>query len=220
MSNYRKVAIFWDYENCSPPLNSQGHTIVNGIQRIAHVFGHVTSFKAYLDIGLQPPRSVRFRSDLQSSGVSITDCPHNGKKEVVDKMILVDMLAFAIDNPSPATIILIAGDRDYAYAISTLRLRQYNITTEAKVLKHEQQQCLEQYHWFEYGSNIAHHHSGKIHYDRDDSRVSELHDPVSKHLPMYDVCGLIRRNVDVYHFMDSQDLLVHAEQQSYSTLKA
>jgi hypothetical protein len=59
--------------------------------------------------------------------VSIIDCPHNGKKEVVDKMILVDMIAFAVDNPSPATIILIAGDRDYAYAVSTLRLRQYNV---------------------------------------------------------------------------------------------
>jgi hypothetical protein len=32
--------------------------------------------------------SVVFRSELQSSGVSITDCPHNGKKDVVDKMIL------------------------------------------------------------------------------------------------------------------------------------
>ncbi|KAG1778550.1 NYN domain-containing protein [Suillus placidus] len=128
MSNHRKVAIFWDYENCSPPLNSQGHAIVNGIRRIAHVFGYVTSFKAYFDMSSQSShKSVGFRSDLQSSGVSIIDCPHNGKKEVVDKMILVDMIAFAVDNPSPATIILIAGDRDYAYAVSTLRLRQYSV---------------------------------------------------------------------------------------------
>ncbi|KAG2112859.1 hypothetical protein DEU56DRAFT_200304 [Suillus clintonianus] len=42
-------------------------------------------------------------------------------------MILVDMLAFSNDHPSPATIILIAGDRDYAYAVSILRLRQYNV---------------------------------------------------------------------------------------------
>ncbi|KAG1891522.1 NYN domain-containing protein [Suillus subluteus] len=127
MSNHRKVAIFWDYENC-PPLNSQGHAIVNGIRRIAHVFGCVTSFKAYFDVSMQSsPKSVGFRSDLQSSGVSIIDCPHNGRKDVVDKMILVDMIAFAVDNPSPATIILIAGDRDYAYAVSTLRLRQYDV---------------------------------------------------------------------------------------------
>ncbi|KAG2146931.1 NYN domain-containing protein [Suillus bovinus] len=128
MSNNRKVAIFWDYENCSPPLNSQGHAIVNGIRRIAHVFGYVMSFKAYFDMSSQSSqKSIGFRSDLQSSGVSIIDCPHNGRKEVVDKMILVDMIAFAVDNPSPATVILIAGDRDYAYAISTLRLRQYNV---------------------------------------------------------------------------------------------
>ncbi|KAG0705181.1 NYN domain-containing protein, partial [Suillus ampliporus] len=127
MSNHRKVAVFWDYENCSPPLNSQGHAIVNGIRRIAHVFGYVTSFKAYLDMSTQSPKSVGFRSDLQSSGVSLIDCPHNGRKEVVDKMILVDMITFAVDNPSPATIILIAGDRDYAYAVSTLRLRQYSV---------------------------------------------------------------------------------------------
>ncbi|KAG2349378.1 hypothetical protein BDR05DRAFT_985929 [Suillus weaverae] len=128
MSNHRKVAIFWDYENCSPPSNSQGHAIVNGIRRIAHVFGYVMSFKAYFDMSSQSSqKSVGFRSDLQSSGVSIIDCPHNGKKEVVDKMILVDMIAFAVDNPSPATIILIAGDRDYAYAVSTLRLRQYDV---------------------------------------------------------------------------------------------
>ena len=37
------------------------------------------------------------------------------------------MLAFAIDHHSPATVILVAGDRDYAYAMSTLRLRRYNV---------------------------------------------------------------------------------------------
>ena len=37
------------------------------------------------------------------------------------------MLTYAMDNPAPATIIVISGDRDFAYAISTLRLRQYDI---------------------------------------------------------------------------------------------
>ena len=39
----------------------------------------------------------------------------------------VDMLAFAVDHPAPATIILIAGDRDYAHAVSTLKLRKYRV---------------------------------------------------------------------------------------------
>ena len=39
----------------------------------------------------------------------------------------MDMLAHAIDTPAPATIILISGDRDFAYAVSTLRLRRYRV---------------------------------------------------------------------------------------------
>jgi hypothetical protein len=35
------------------------------------------------------------------------------------------MLTYAMDNPSPTTIILISGDHDFAYAVSTLRLRHY-----------------------------------------------------------------------------------------------
>jgi hypothetical protein len=65
----------------------QAFTIVNGIQRIAHVFGSVTTFKAYLDMSAQSS-NVAFRSEFQSSGVSMIDCPHNGRKDVVDKMIL------------------------------------------------------------------------------------------------------------------------------------
>ena len=37
------------------------------------------------------------------------------------------MLAYAIDNPAPATIMLISGDRDFAYALSILRFRRYRI---------------------------------------------------------------------------------------------
>lgn len=36
-------------------------------------------------------------------------------------------MAWAIDNPAPATIILISGDRDFVYAVSILSLRQYRI---------------------------------------------------------------------------------------------
>jgi hypothetical protein len=39
----------------------------------------------------------------------------------------VDMLAFASDCDAPATIVLITGDSDFLYAVSTLRLRKYDI---------------------------------------------------------------------------------------------
>ncbi|KAJ8583651.1 hypothetical protein M405DRAFT_828239, partial [Rhizopogon salebrosus TDB-379] len=129
MTDNRKVAIFWDYENCSPPRKSQASAIVNGIRRIADVFGSVTTFKAYLDMSKQSSRkgAVAFRSELQFFEVSIIDCPHNGRKDVVDKRILADMLVFAIDHHSPATVILISGDRDYACTMSALRLKQYHV---------------------------------------------------------------------------------------------
>jgi len=41
--------------------------------------------------------------------------------------IIVDMLAHAIDNPAPSTVMIITGDRDFAYAISILKLRRYRV---------------------------------------------------------------------------------------------
>ena len=39
----------------------------------------------------------------------------------------VDIMAFIKDNSPPATIILISGDRDFAYLLSTIRWRKYNV---------------------------------------------------------------------------------------------
>ncbi|CAA7269063.1 unnamed protein product [Cyclocybe aegerita] len=128
MGNSSDVAIFWDYENCPAPSNGSGYLIARNISTLAQQFGTVKSFKAYLEISEQLPRALVMRSELQSSGVSLIDCPHNGRKDVADKMMLVDMLAHAIDNPPPSTtLILITGDRDFAYALSILRLRRYRV---------------------------------------------------------------------------------------------
>ncbi|KAF8061499.1 NYN domain-containing protein [Lyophyllum atratum] len=123
------VAIFWDYENCPASSSFNGYEVVKKVRCIAHNFGTIKLFKAYLELS-DPAiysKSLVLRSELQSSGVSLTDCPHNGRKDVADKMMLVDMLAYAIDNPAPSTIVLISGDRDFAYAVSILRLRRYRV---------------------------------------------------------------------------------------------
>ncbi|KAI0371734.1 DUF537-domain-containing protein [Pilatotrama ljubarskyi] len=122
------VAVFWDYENCALPATEPSYTIVNKIRLLAHQYGSVKTFKAYLEYPEQTSlKSMALRSELQSCGVSLIDCPHNGRKDVADKMMMVDMMAHAIDNPAPATIILISGDRDFVYAVSILSLRQYRI---------------------------------------------------------------------------------------------
>ncbi|KAI6039001.1 hypothetical protein EDC04DRAFT_2688462 [Pisolithus marmoratus] len=75
-----------------------GYDIANNIGRIARVFGCVTTFKAYLDISTQPSRSTALRSELQLSGVSVVDCPHNGKKDVVDKMAIGTLMKILSGN--------------------------------------------------------------------------------------------------------------------------
>jgi len=77
-------------ENCSAPSNGSGFAIASNIVSLARPFGSIKVFKAYLEISDQPPfsRSLALRSELQSSGVTLVDCPHNGRKEVADKMII------------------------------------------------------------------------------------------------------------------------------------
>ncbi|KZP20823.1 hypothetical protein FIBSPDRAFT_741642, partial [Athelia psychrophila] len=128
------VAVFWDYENLSPAGSKcSGFDIVKNITTIAHQYGDVKLLKAYEECHTNAGvHTQRLRSELQCAGVSLTDCPHNGRKEVADRMLTVDLLAFAIDNPAPATIILITNDRDFVYAVSVLRLRRYRVILVAQ----------------------------------------------------------------------------------------
>ena len=53
-----------------------------------HHYGSVKTFKAYLKCADHPSiKSTALRSELQSCGVSIIDCPYNGRKNAADKMI-------------------------------------------------------------------------------------------------------------------------------------
>ena len=76
-------------ENCHAPANISGYRIVNQIRSVAQRYGPVNLFKAYFDFTQSSSaKSMILRSELQTSGVSLTDCPHNGKKDVADNMIL------------------------------------------------------------------------------------------------------------------------------------
>ncbi|KAI0085462.1 limkain-b1-type NYN domain-containing protein, partial [Irpex rosettiformis] len=132
----QSVAIFWDFENCALHSSAGGWEVDN-IRRIAQEYGAIKIFKAYLEISSQSsPKTLNLRSELQSCGVSLTDCPHNGRKDVADKMMLVDMLTFALDTEAPATIVLLSGDRDFVYALSVLRLRSYHTVVIAPKQAH------------------------------------------------------------------------------------
>ncbi|KAJ8078557.1 hypothetical protein PM082_012840 [Marasmius tenuissimus] len=124
-----QVAVFWDYENCRPPSNVSGYRVMGEIRKVAQRYGRIKTCRGYADFSeLSSPRSVTLRSELQCSGLSMIDCPHNGRKNVADQMMIVDMLTFAIDNERDgSTIVLISGDRDFAYPVSILRFRMCQV---------------------------------------------------------------------------------------------
>lgn len=127
------IAIFWDVDNCAPPTGSSGRSVALAIRTAMQNLevGPIVSFKAYLELSseTQAPNAqqVQLRSELQGCGVSLIDTPKSGRKDVADKMMITDLLAYAIDQPAPATVVLISGDRDFAYPLGILRNRGYNV---------------------------------------------------------------------------------------------
>ncbi|KAF8759801.1 NYN domain [Rhizoctonia solani] len=175
-----RVGIFWDYELCSPS-GTPGYVVAECVRATCGVYGSVTQFRAYLELSAPPPagssqlantelnpngpcpptspKTLSLRSELQSSGVSLIDCPHNSRKNVADSMLACDLVCFALDNPtsqipyanhlpvssysipntpfsaicptsiptSKTTIVLISGDRDFAYPLAVLKARKYEV---------------------------------------------------------------------------------------------
>ncbi|KAK0553785.1 hypothetical protein OC861_000817 [Tilletia horrida] len=131
------VAVLWDVDNCSPPTGMSGRDVALAIRKAIQdlsppgVSEPIIAFKAYLELSSEAatsPAQVQLRSELQGSGVSLLDTPKSGRKQVADQMMITDLLAFAIDHPAPARIVLLSGDRDFAYALGTLRNRGFFIT--------------------------------------------------------------------------------------------
>ncbi|EST06471.1 NYN domain, limkain-b1-type [Kalmanozyma brasiliensis GHG001] len=127
------IAIFWDVDNCAPPTGSSGRSVALAVRTAIQGLnvGPIVSFKAYLELSseTQAPNAaqVQLRSELQGCGVSLIDTPKSGRKDVADKMMITDCLSFAIDQAAPATVVLISGDRDFAYPLGILRNRGYNV---------------------------------------------------------------------------------------------
>lgn len=51
-------------------------------------------------------------------------------------MMLVDILAWAMDNPCPSTVFLVSGDRDFSYCLSVLQNRGYTVALIAPTSTH------------------------------------------------------------------------------------
>ncbi|CAA7022470.1 unnamed protein product [Microthlaspi erraticum] len=120
-----KTSVWWDIENCEVPKGCDANRIAQNIRSVllkSNYTGPLT-INAYGDTSLIP---FSVQQALSSTGVSLNHVPA-GVKDGSDKKILVDMMLWAMDNPAPANIMLISGDRDYSYALHKLGMRRYNI---------------------------------------------------------------------------------------------
>ncbi|KAG8940088.1 hypothetical protein FRC04_005654 [Tulasnella sp. 424] len=120
-----KVIVLWDYENCPVPKGISGLSAIRNIREAALKFGSIDQFEAYCD--WSDKASSNIKNDLSISGVKLRDCPKKGWIDTVDKAIVVDMMVYALERPRTTTVLLISGDKDHAYAISTLRNRGYPV---------------------------------------------------------------------------------------------
>lgn len=136
------VSVWWDLENCTlPSSRPSGESIIRTLRQYLQNLGRVGSCNAYFDLNqFSSIKLGAFRSLLHSSGISLIDCPHNRGKDVVDKRIIVDICVWAWDNPPPATVILIVGDKDYVHLASILSMRGYHVILIAPPQAHE---CLQ-----------------------------------------------------------------------------
>ncbi|GAA5825905.1 hypothetical protein JCM11251_000047 [Rhodosporidiobolus azoricus] len=123
------LGVFWDYENIRFPSGLAPHSALANLRDLALSKGSVDSLRAYMDTNLER-NSVRLedlRARMAQAGWTLADVPHDGRKDVVDKMVMVDMIIFAMKAKTPPIIILITGDQDYFYACNQLRLNRCKI---------------------------------------------------------------------------------------------
>ncbi|KAG8961858.1 hypothetical protein FRC05_005690, partial [Tulasnella sp. 425] len=111
--------------NCPVPNGVSGLSAIRNIREAALKFGPIDQFEAYCDWSNKSGSNIK--NDLSISGVKLRDCPKKGWIGTVDKAIVVDMMVYALERPRMTTVLLISGDKDHAYAISTLRNRGYPV---------------------------------------------------------------------------------------------
>ncbi|XP_010446227.2 PREDICTED: uncharacterized protein LOC104729024 [Camelina sativa] len=110
-----KTSVWWDFENCMVPKGCDGSAIAHNIK------------SALLERNYCGPITIYAYGDTNKMSISNEKYDITGVKDGSDKKILVDMLLWGMENKAPANIMLISGDRDFAYALHLLGMKKYNI---------------------------------------------------------------------------------------------
>ncbi|XP_076903081.1 uncharacterized protein LOC143558036 [Bidens hawaiensis] len=120
-----RVSVWWDFENCQVPCNVNVFKVTQFITSAVRSVGikgpiQVTAFGDVMQL------SRANQEALSSTGINLTHVP-NGGKNSADRSLLVDLMYWVSQNPPPAHLFLISGDRDFASTLHRLRMNNYNV---------------------------------------------------------------------------------------------
>ncbi|KZT00629.1 uncharacterized protein LAESUDRAFT_611097, partial [Laetiporus sulphureus 93-53] len=124
------VALFWDYENIQVPSTPANIRvpIVQRLCQLARRYGTVDVLRLYTGVwSVKSRRSVLLREAMHEEGIEFIRCEHGGCQQVVDTRIMADVDAYTKSSSPPATIIIVAGDKDYIPTVSKLATKGFRV---------------------------------------------------------------------------------------------
>ncbi|CAI9763433.1 unnamed protein product [Fraxinus pennsylvanica] len=120
-----QVSVWWDFENCDLPCNVNVFRVAQFITSAVRANGikgpiQITAFGDIMQL------SRANQEALSATGVNLNHIPSGGKNSA-DRSLLVDLMYWVSQNPPPAHLFLISGDRGFAGILHRLRMKNYNI---------------------------------------------------------------------------------------------
>ncbi|XP_077980745.1 meiosis regulator and mRNA stability factor 1-like isoform X2 [Glandiceps talaboti] len=113
------IGVFWDIENCPVPSNKSALTVVQKI-RDRYFHGHrEAEFMCVCDINKENAHVIQELNDAQVTVAHINATAKNA----ADDKLRQSLRRFADTHSSPATVVLISGDVNFANDLSDLRHR-------------------------------------------------------------------------------------------------
>ncbi|XP_062007232.1 uncharacterized protein LOC133724496 [Rosa rugosa] len=120
-----RVSVWWDFENCHLPATVKPFKVAGTITAAVRANGikgpiQINAFGDMFQL------SRLNQEALSSTGINLTHVPSGGKNSA-DRSLLADLLYWVSQNPPPAHLFLISGDRDFSSILHKLRMNNYNI---------------------------------------------------------------------------------------------
>ncbi|GAB2226129.1 hypothetical protein Drorol1_Dr00021921 [Drosera rotundifolia] len=120
-----RVSVWWDFENCGVPTGANVYRIAQWITAAVRGNGikGPVQINAFGDVFLL---SKAVQVGLSVTGVNLSHVP-GGNHDSLDRPLPIDLMYWVSQNPPPAHLFIISGDKGMAGVLHRLRMNNYNI---------------------------------------------------------------------------------------------